>query len=464
MLTNGDSQDSIGDKRGWPQSLYEPSSRHSDDADFTSLELPSDNSARMPPLDADPAARRLIESYMTVMAIKLPDVGEGVASAEIVEWLVKIGDSVREDQIVVAVMTDKAAVEIPSSYAGTVAWLAGEPGQSIAVGADLLWLETSPADVVASPAIENAPAVMSAADSPSAAAVSTVLQGAAAARPQAAPPVRLMARQAGIDLCQIGGSGPDGRIMKSDVASFLERKAPAPSPEAAPRTEEIKVIGLRRKIAERMAEAVRRAAHFSYIEEVDVQEIERIRATVNVSLASGETRLTLLPFLIRAVARALINFPQMNAHFEDDRDTIVRYQSLHVGIATQTHAGLMVPVLRDAERLSLLEIASGIARLTEAARNGTARREDLSGSTLTITSLGALGGLSTTPVLNLPEVAIIGVNKISVRPVWTDGTFQPRRVMNLSSSFDHRVIDGYDAAQFVQAVKSNIENPLPMLA
>ncbi|KMO40315.1 branched-chain alpha-keto acid dehydrogenase subunit E2, partial [Methylobacterium tarhaniae] len=283
-------------------------------------------------------------------------------------------------------------------------------------------------------------------------------------KPVASPAVRRRALEAGIDLRQVRGTGPAGRIGHDDLDAFLnappEDAAPAPAGRAA-RTavEEIKVIGLRRRIAQRMADAKRRVAHFSYVEEVDVTAVEELRAALNQRHGASRPKLTLIPFLVQALVRALPDFPQMNAHYDDEAEVIHRHAGVHVGIATQTPSGLMVPVLRHAETRDLWNSATEVRRLAEAARNGLAARDELSGSTITITSLGALGGIVTTPVINRPEVAIIGVNKQVMRPVWRDGAFVPRLTMNLSASFDHRVVDGYDAALFVQALKSLLETP-----
>jgi 2-oxoisovalerate dehydrogenase E2 component (dihydrolipoyl transacylase) len=271
--------------------------------------------------------------------------------------------------------------------------------------------------------------------------------------------VRHRAREAGLDLRQLRGTGPAGRILHEDLDAFL-RGGGTTRPGAARRVdvEEIPVTGLRRRIAERMAEATRRVAHFSYVEEVDVTALEDLRATLNAGTAEAP-KLTLLPFLLRAVVRAVADFPQMNAHYDDAAQVIRRFGAVHLGIATQTRSGLVVPVLRHAEARDLRDCAAEARRLAEAARQGHATREELTGSTITLSSLGALGGIAATPVINLPEVAIIGVNRIAIRPAWRDGGFVPRRMMNLSSSFDHRIVDGYDAASFIQRIKSLLETP-----
>jgi 2-oxoisovalerate dehydrogenase E2 component (dihydrolipoyl transacylase) len=399
---------------------------------------------------------------MATRSVKLPDVGEGVAEAELVGWQVQPGDIVREDQVLAEVMTDKATVEIPSPLAGTIVALGGEVGSMLAIGAELVRIEVpEPGD---RPAPDTSPAT------PPAPASAPVTNAAPPAepeppsrvgRPSASPAVRDRARKAGIDLRQVHGSGPGGRILHEDLDAMLRSgSAPAPgAPKADTRTEEIRVTGLRRRIAERMVDSTRRVAHFSYVEEVDLTALEELRAALNSEAEAARPRLTLLPFLLRALVQAAADFPQMNAHYDDAEQVIRQHAALHVGIATQTPSGLMVPVLRHAEARDLWDCAAEVKRLAEAARNGEARREELSGSTITITSLGALGGIASTPVINPPEVAIIGVNRMAIRPVWQHGAFVPRTMMNLSSSFDHRVIDGHNAAAFIQRIKQLLELP-----
>jgi 2-oxoisovalerate dehydrogenase E2 component (dihydrolipoyl transacylase) len=422
---------------------------------------------------------------MGIRIVKLPDVGEGVAEAEIVEWHVEIGQSVLEDQVLAAVMTDKATVEIPSPVAGTVVALGGEVGSVLAVGAALVRLEVAGAgsdEVVATPKPAAAaepprepkkaePAVAEKAPRPTAPpkpvvraeAVPPSLPRPAIAKPIASPAVRRRARDAGVDLRQVRGSGPAGRISHDDLDAFLRGASAAAAGGAAPvantNVETIKMVGLRRRIAQKMAESKRRIAHFSYVEEVDVTALEELRTTLNGQERPDRPRLTLIPFLMQALVKAVVDFPEMNALYDDEAETIDRHGGVHIGIATQTNAGLLVPVVRHCEARGLWDFAVEVRRLAEAARQGTATRAELSGSTITITSLGALGGIVTTPVINRPEVAIIGVNRQVVRPVWQAGQFVPRTMMNLSSSFDHRVIDGYAAARFVQRIKGLLEAP-----
>ncbi|BBK31173.1 branched-chain alpha-keto acid dehydrogenase E2 component [Stella humosa] len=418
---------------------------------------------------------------MGTHVIKLPDIGEGVAEAELVEWNVAVGQQVAEDDVLASVMTDKAAVEIPTPVAGTVTWLAGEIGDKIAVGAPLVRLEVAgqgndagPAPAKAEPAAEASPVVAEAvappaptapkpkgrpADTAAAAAGPPRREGD---RPLASPAVRKRARDAGIDLRQVRGTGPAGRIGHDDLERFLaagDQPAGAPGLRRNDAVEEVKIVGLRRRIAERMALAKRRIAHITYVEEVDVEALEDLRAALNKEKVEGRPRLTILPFLMRAMVKAVAEQPALNALYDDEAGVIHRHGGVHVGVATQTPAGLVVPVVRHAEARDLWGCAAELARLADAAKAGTATREELTGSTITITSLGSMGGIATTPVVNHPEVAIVGVNKIQVRPMWDGSQFVPRRMMNLSSSFDHRVIDGWDAAVFVQRIKALLEAP-----
>lgn len=422
---------------------------------------------------------------MGTRIVKLRDVGEGVAEAEIVEWHVEVGQSVQEDQILAAVMTDKATVEIPSPIAGTVIALGGEVGSTLAVGAELVRLEGSGAgsdEVVAapkqSPTIEPPPTPKKPARVAAeklapptelprpvvrVETASPSLPRPAIAKPIASPAVRRRARNAGVDLRQVRGSGPVGRISHDDLDAFLmgagEPVAGGAARVANLKVETIKMVGLRRRIAQKMAESKRRIAHFSYVEEIDVTALEELRTTLNAQEQPNRPRLTLIPFLMQALVKVVVDFPEMNALYDDEADTIDRYGGVHIGIATQTDAGLLVPVVRHCEARGLWDFAAEVRRLAEAARQGTATLAELSGSTITITSLGALGGIVTTPVINRPEVAIIGVNREVVRPVWQGAQFVPRTMMNLSSSFDHRVIDGYAAARFVQRIKGLLEAP-----
>ena len=395
---------------------------------------------------------------MSRFVFKMPDLGEGTVSAEVVEWKVKVGDAVKEDQIIAEVMTDKAAVEIPAPVSGRVVAITGQPGDMVAVGSELIAFDTSgaaPAEMPAVPAQHSAPA----APAPMAAPASV----AAPSRVMASPATRRKAHVAGVDLATVNGTGPGGRISAQDIESVIAGKAGAvarPAVRAARSgTEEIKVIGVRRVIAERMSAAKRNIPHFAYVEEVDVTELESLRQYLNGRQPKGAPSFTYLPFLVAALARVLEDFPQCNAIYDAERNLIVRHAAVHVGVATQTPDGLKVPVVRNAESRSLADLAAEMRRVSEAARSNKATRDELTGSTITVTSLGRLGGIASTPVINAPEVAIIGVNKAVERPVVANGAIAVRRIMNLSSSFDHRFVDGFDAAAMIQALKERLEHP-----
>ncbi len=466
---------------------------------------------------------------MSEYVFKLPDLGEGTVEAEIVEWHVKPGDVVREGDVICDVMTDKANVEVPAPVDGKVLRTTGEPGDVVAVGSELIALETAgkaaarprapdrqpdadtrsgeapaakgaaakgaaakraAAKKVAAeqapaadeaPAAEQAPAAdkapaaeqAPAADkAPAAAVVATATEptppaGAEASGDRgkviASPAIRRRAKEAGIDLAGVPGSGPRGRILRRDLEAALTGAAapqgtagPVGGERAASEFEETKVIGVRRVIAERMSQSKREIPHFAYVEEVDVSELEALRRHLN---DAHQRRLTVLPFIGVALIRALADVPQCNARYDGERGMLQTFRPVHLGIATQTPDGLKVPVVRDAQRLSLWRLAAEIARVAEGAREGKAGRGELSGSTITITSLGRMGGVVTTPVINHPEVSIIGVNKAVERPVVIDGQVRVRTVMNLSSSFDHRFVDGFDAAAMIQRVKALLEHP-----
>ncbi|PAW51380.1 branched-chain alpha-keto acid dehydrogenase subunit E2 [Pseudomonas moraviensis] len=419
---------------------------------------------------------------MGTHVIKMPDIGEGIAEVELSQWHVKVGDLVVEDQVLADVMTDKAMVDIPSPVHGKVIALGGQPGEVMAVGSVLISIEVEgagnlkesdkPAPVTAkeTPVAPKVEAVVE--SKPAAAAAprpAPVCQGPMVAReaderPLASPAVRKHALDLGIQLRLVRGTGPAGRVLHEDLEAYLaqgQSNASAPVAAYAQRNDEeqIQVIGMRRKIAQRMQDATQRAAHFSYVEEIDVTAIEELRAHLNEKHGASRGKLTLLPFLVRALVVALRDFPQMNARYDDEAQVITRLGAVHVGVATQSDVGLMVPVVRHAEARSLWDSAAEISRLANAARNGKASRDELSGSTITLTSLGALGGIVSTPVLNLPEVAIVGVNKIVERPMVVKGQVVIRKMMNLSSSFDHRVVDGMDAALFIQAIRGLLEQP-----
>jgi len=413
---------------------------------------------------------------------KLPDLGEGTVEAEIVNWRVKPGDTIAEDEVIVEVMTEKAAVELPAPVGGRVLSITGTPGDMVPVGADLIVIETGTPATTAAGAPAPAPAAAPAAAPASApparragangaeAPAQAPAASARAGRVATSPAIRRRAHEAGIDLQQVTGSGPNGRIVPKDLEAFVARRSQPtplrPAPKAVPSarasaaaTEEIKVIGLRRLIAQRMSEAKRNIPHFAYVEELDITELESLRRHLNRKPADGAPSLTYLPFLALALIRVLRDFPQCNAHYDAERGVIVRHAAVHLGVATQTAEGLKVPVVHNAQELGLWELAAQMRRVAEAARTNKAKREELSGSTITITSLGKLGGIASTPIINAPEVAIIGVNRAVERPLVLEGAIAIRLTMNLSSSFDHRFVDGYDAAAMIQALKEHLEHP-----
>lgn len=409
---------------------------------------------------------------MSRYVFKLPDLGEGLVEAEVLQWYVKPGDSVTEDQPVVDMMTDKASVEVPAPVSGKVISITGEPGDMLAVGSELIVFETD-ADAAEETAAE-APVPEAAAEPAAPAAAPAPAKAPAPAEPpQAAtgnekvltsPAIRRIAREAGVDLHQVPGTGPRGRIQRADLEAFMASTPDAAAIQPTARqplrgTEEIKVIGVRRVIAENLLASKRNIPHFTYIEEIDVTDLESLRVYLNSKRAEGEPSLTYMPFIALALVKVLREFPQCNALYDAERGVIIRHHGIHIGIATQTPDGLKVPVLRHTEARSLSDAAAEIRRVSEAARTGKAKKEELSGSTITITSLGKLGGIASTPIINAPEVSIIGVSRAVERPVVLDGNITIRRMMNLSSSFDHRFVDGFDGASMVQALKERLEHP-----
>jgi len=452
---------------------------------------------------------------MGQFVFKLPDVGEGTAEAEIVAWHVRVGDVVKEDAPLVDVMTDKATVEMTSPVGGKIVALHGEPGDMAAVGGPIAVFETDAEDAAAAPppppvaappppppavqakqepqpkpkikapagatwseeqvqaAMGGAPkaapvpaaAIPGGAGKPQQAVAKPAARDAAVrewSQAQASPAVRARAQKLGIDLGQVRGTGPDGRVTHEDLDAVLVPAVGARASSALAEKngiEPVKVIGLRRKIAEKMQDAKRRIPHFAYVEEADLTELEELRAHLNATKRNDQPKLTMLPFLMRALVLALPDFPQINARYDDEQGVVYRHENVDIGIATQTDNGLIVPVVRHVEALDVWSAALEVSRLAAAVRNNSAGKDELSGSTITITSLGALGGIVTTPVINHPEVAIIGVNKLVERPVVKNGQIVVRKMMNLSSSFDHRVVDGYDAAAFIQRVKGLLEHP-----
>ncbi len=439
---------------------------------------------------------------------RLPDVGEGTAEAEIVAWHVAVGDTVEEDQPLVDVMTDKATVEITSPVAGKIVVRRGEPGEMFAVGGPLVEFDTDSGAPAAEPVMgvpnptgqrnvearetppttpetERPEALSTASRSPSpkeggssaddppplgegdqakpgggSSVAAPAFFESAPERPLTSPAIRRRARESDVDLNAVKGTGPEGRITLEDFDAHLAVPPARPSvPTSRDEITEVKVIGLRRKIAEKMSEAKRRIPHFAYMEECDVTELEDLRVHLNATKRSDQPKLTLLPFMIRALVKALPRYPQINARYDDEAGIVRRYSAVHLGMATQTPNGLIVPVIRNAQAYDIWGLAAEVGRLAQATREGKATPAELSGSTLTLTSLGPLGGLVHTPVINHPEVAIVGPNKIVERPVVRHGQIAVRKMMNVSSSFDHRVVDGWDAAEFIQAVKGLLEHP-----
>jgi 2-oxoisovalerate dehydrogenase E2 component (dihydrolipoyl transacylase) len=395
----------------------------------------------------------------------MPDLGEGTVSAEILDWRVAPGDVVNEDDVIVEVMTEKASIEVPAPVSGRVISISGTPGDMIAVGSELIVFDTAAnADNPAlEPAVPTAPLKHSAPEPAVARSAAVPLR---AGRTLTSPALRRRAKEAGIELAEVPGTGPKGRITRKDFDAFVAQGSAAPKATASTTqrvartgTDEVKIIGFRRVIAQRLTEAKRNIPHFAYVEEVDVTELESLRTHMNSKLKAGEPALTYLPFFALALARVLQRFPQCNALYDAQRGVLVKYHALHLGIATQTPDGLKVPVVRNVEARSLWDVAREMRRVAAAARDGKATKEELTGSTITLTSLGKLGGIVVTPIINAPEVAIIGVNRAVDRPVVQNSVVVVRRMMNISSSFDHRFVDGYDAAAMIQALKEMLEHP-----
>jgi len=430
---------------------------------------------------------------MAIQTIKMPDIGEGIAEVELVAWHIKVGDVVAEDQILADVMTDKATVEIPSHVAGTVVSLNAAVGEVVAVGTEIIHIEVSNDALAlvdkAQAAIKDeaikeevtkavaapAPALPSKATrSPQTTATVKMSALSEHHHPIAAPAVRRRAWELGVDLNLVSATGPAGRITLADLERYgatsnadqlANREAATPDQRYAQQSAEevIPVIGLRRKIAQKMQEAKRHIPHFTYVEEIDVTELEELRARLNAQFAATRGRLTLLPFLMRAIVLAVRDHPEVNARFDDEANQLTRFAAVHLGLATQTAGGLMVPVIRHAESLDLWASAAAVLRVSEAARGAKAARDELSGSTITLTSLGALGGIVSTPVINHPEVAIVGTNRMVERPMMKNGQVVARKMMNLSSSFDHRLVDGMNAAEFIQQIRGYLECPGTLL-
>ena len=407
---------------------------------------------------------------MAKHVFKLPDVGEGVVEGEIVKWNVKPGDTVKEDEPLVELMTDKATVAIPSTVNGKVVSTTGKPGDMIPVGSELIVFEVDgtgssepKSEAKPEPEPEPEPEPVAKPEEPKPSPVSTSSPViSSGTKPLASPAVRRRAREAGVDLAQVPGTGPAGRISHDDLDSFISgggRLAAVQSGVKMTGVEEVPVIGLRRKIAEKMAISKRSAAHFSYFEDVDVTELESLRQHLNSTRAENQPKLTYLPFIIQGLIKALKKFPQCNAIYDEEKGVVLRHQAVHVGISTQTEDGLMVPVIKHAEARDVWDTANELMRVTSSAREKTATVDELTGSTITITSLGAMGGLGATPIINHPEVSIVSIHAARDRAVVREGEIVVRKMMNLSSSFDHRIIDGYDGALLIQELKSMLEYP-----
>ncbi len=414
---------------------------------------------------------------MGIFAFKLPDIGEGVVEGEVVEWMVSVGDTVKEDDPILSVMTDKATVEIPSPTDGVVKSLVGEPGTILAVGQVCIEFETegegTPVEEAPEPVeevVEEAPTPepkpveeKSAPEPAPAPAPTPVVVAAPGARPLASPAVRQRARESGIDLTTLAGSGPAGRITHGDLDSWKAAGSPVaaagPARTAQTGTTEVPVIGLRRKISESMTASYTTIPHFSYFEEVDITHLDELRVHLNSTRAEGQPKLTYLPFIMQALVKALGENPVCNALFDDDKGVVTRHDAVHLGIATQTDRGLYVPVVKHVEAQDVWQSASEMQRVSQAARDGTAGLDELTGSTFTITSLGRMGGLGATPIINKPEVGILGVHNAVDTPVVRNGQIVVRKMLRLSSSWDHRVVDGWDGAMLVQRLKTLLENP-----
>jgi 2-oxoisovalerate dehydrogenase E2 component (dihydrolipoyl transacylase) len=419
---------------------------------------------------------------MAKFIFKLPDIGEGIAEAEIVAWHIAVGDRIEEDQPIADMMTDKATVEMESPVSGTVVAVAGEAGDVVAIGSMLVEIETEggeiepakhvkeadvpklPVEPISAPSeLEAVVAKAEPENAPEIAPEGKKIEGQA--KVTASPAVRARAATLGVDLSQVRVAG--GHVRHADLDAFLSygnaQGYRSPGASLKRQDEAVKVIGMRRRIAENMAASKRHIPHFSYVEEFDVTALEAMRADLNDN-RGARPKLTMLPFLIVAICKTIPAFPMINARYDDEAGVVTRHGAVHLGMAAQTDAGLMVPVLRDAQDMNVWQLANEVSRLAEAARNGTAKSEELSGSTLTITSLGPLGGIATTPVINRPEVAIIGPNKIIERPMFVGDAIEARKLMNLSISCDHRVVDGWDAASFVQALKKLVETPVLLFA
>ena len=410
-------------------------------------------------------------------SFKLPDLGEGMVESEIVEWRVQVGDKIETEQPLVDMMTDKATIEITSPISGTVLSLAGDPGDIIPVGSVLIEFATddgakeltsASTDQIATETASPQPRSPDNSNNSSSQTTGSISEAKSknAMKPLTSPAIRKMAHELGVDLIQVTGTGTKGRITQEDIDAFIIKDKGQRDGEQLTmikETVEIPVIGLRRKIAEKMVLSASSIPHFTYVEEVDMTELESLRQRLNTKRTPDQPKLSYLPFFMRALVNILKDFPQCNAHFNDETNVLTQFDAVHIGIATHTDDGLLVPVITHVEAMDLWQCATQILRLTKAVKTRTASKDELTGSTITISSLGALGGLVTTPIINHPEVAIISINKTQHRPVLEENTFTTRLMMNLSSSFDHRVVDGLNAARMIQSIKSQLEKPSTLL-
>ncbi len=402
---------------------------------------------------------------MSQFSFKLPDLGEGIVASEIIEWHVKVGDTVSEDQHIVDVMTDKAVVEVTAPVSGVVAKLACEAGVEIPVGSELILftLENSAESVAQD---ERQPTAVAAPQAVSCLTTNDPIQ-VPSKTVLSSPSVRRHAREGNIDLSLVSGTGAAGRINNSDLQNFIDNGGQQVSKTADTRsttdadfaTKDIKISGLRRAIAKKMLQATHNIPHYSYIEEIDLTALDTLREHLNKHRKDEQQKLTLLPFIMQALVKVLNDFPNCNAHYNAETEILTQHSAVHVGIATMTEQGLLVPVIKNTQQQDIWQSAAQLSQITAITRSGSAKSQQLTGSTITITSLGAIGGIATTPIINAPETTIIGINKMQLRPVVIDGDIVIRKMMNLSSSFDHRIVDGYDGALFIQALKALLENP-----
>ena len=400
---------------------------------------------------------------MADYSFKLPDLGEGIVESEIAEWYVKVGDKVEEDQTIADVMTDKAMVEVTSPVTGIVKSLACKSGEVLAVGSELILFLTDTEQTKEPLVVLNNPESILTDAQNLIPDIQPMNKALGKNHILASPSVRRRAREENIDLTRVTAKDPTGRISNTDIENYIAASKQKTSSPTSINTTQIKIKGLRRVIAQKMSAASRDIPHYSYVEEVDVTELEVLRQYLNLQRQPEQSKLTLLPFIMRAIVKAIPDFPHCNAHYESKEELLTQYDAIHIGIATMTKNGLLVPVITNSESLDIWQAAAKLQLITQRTRDGKAQNSELSGSTITITSLGSIGGISTTPIINAPETTIIGVNKIQEKPVVHNGQIAIRKIMNLSSSFDHRIVDGFDGAQFIQSLKLSLETPATLL-